>query len=232
MSFQVITDYAEALSFLEKYPRHQRLVKTWVPKSHFIELLHNEAGISVSREDDGIFAFALGDKSPVRADWQKISFERTSKWLSNAVALDMTEWEAHYISINPKPLYGLTKRLKDNEIADFLKVNAPDSSVFPGSDEIVHWTSLYDGEHLVGVGAICRWQSGEYVIASVATDIDSRGKGFGKKLMELMKSDLSNLGISEVCLGVLSENSAAKKVYELVGFNELFKLTFVPNFEN
>jgi len=232
MSFQVIKDYVEALGFLNKYPRHKRLIKTWVPKSHFIELLHNEAGISVSREDDGIFAFALGDMSPVRENWRKISFERTSKWLSNAVTFDKTEWEAHYISIDPKPLNGLTKRLKDNEIADFLKVNAPDSSVFPGSDEIVHWTSLHDGEHLVGVGAICRWQSGEYVIASVATDMNSRSKGFGKKLMELMKSDLANLGISEACLGVLSENLAAKRVYELVGFNELFKLTFVPNFEN
>lgn len=232
MSFQVITDYAEALSFLDKYPRHQRLIKTWVPKSHFIELLHNEAGISISREDDGIFAFSLGVKSPIRESWRKISFERTSKWLPSVESSDKTEWEAHFIAIDPKPLFGRTKRLSDSEITDFLKSNAPESSVFPGSDEIVHWTSLYDGDQLVGVGAICRWQSGEYVIASVATDMNSRGKGFGKKLMELMKSDLANLGISEACLGVLSENLAAKRVYELVGFNELFKLTFVPNFEN
>ena len=233
MTFSVISNYGQAVSFLEDKKNHLRLFQTWVPETRFIELLHNENGISISREDDGVFSFALGLKAPLRDDWERISFERNSHWLSNRSFSEQTDWEAHYLQQEGLPTLPLSERSSDQEIGEFIKANAPDLSVFPGNEEIVHWSSLFSSENgLLGVAAICKWESGHHVIASVATDRNLRGQGLGAKLMEVIKSDLSNLGIREVCLGVLSDNEPAKKLYARTGFEKLFDLRFVKNFRS
>ncbi|MFM8329450.1 MAG: GNAT family N-acetyltransferase, partial [Actinomycetales bacterium] len=84
---------------------------------------------------------------------------------------------------------------------------------------------------LLGVAAICKWESGYHVIASVTTEKKLRGQGLGAKLVEVIKSDLANLEIKEVCLGVLSDNESAKKLYDRTGFEKLFDLRFVKNFK-
>jgi ribosomal protein S18 acetylase RimI-like enzyme len=233
MTYYQISNYGQAVNFLEDKKKHLKLFQTWVPKTRFIELLHNEEGISISREDDGVFSFALGMKAPLRDDWERISFERNSHWLSNRNFSEQTDWEAHYLHHEGPPTLPLSERRSDVEIGEFLKSNAPDLSVFPGNKEIVHWSSLVSSENqLFGVAAICKWESGNYVIASVATEKKLRGQGLGAKLMEVIKSDLSNLGIREVCLGVLSNNEPAKKLYSRTGFEKLFDLRFVKNFRS
>jgi ribosomal protein S18 acetylase RimI-like enzyme len=233
MTYYQISDYGQAVTFLENKKKHLKLFQTWVPQRKFVELLHNEEGISISREDDGVFSFALGNRAPLRDHWEKISFERSSLWLSNRKFSEQTDWEAHYLQHEGVPMLPLSERRSDAEIGEFLKSNAPDLSVFPGNKEIVHWSSLISSENqLLGVAAICKWESGNYVIASVATEKTLRGKGLGAKLVEIIKSDLSNLRINEVCLGVLSDNEPAKKLYAGTGFEKLFDLKFVKNFRS
>jgi ribosomal protein S18 acetylase RimI-like enzyme len=233
MTYYQISDYGQAVNFLQDKKKHLKLFQTWVPKTRFIELLHNENGISISREDDGVFSFALGLKAPLRDDWERISFERNSHWLSNRNFSEQTDWEAHYLHQEGLPTLPISERRSDKEIGEFIKANAPDLSVFPGNKEIVHWSSLFSSENgLLGVAAICKWESGHHVIASVATDRNLRGQGLGGKLMEVIKSDISNLGIREVCLGVLSDNEPAKKLYARTGFEKLFDLRFVKNFRS
>lgn len=233
MTFSVISDYGQAVSFLEDKKKHLILFKTWVPERRFIELLHNENGISISREDDGVFSFALGIKAPLRDNWERISFERNSLWLTDREFPEQTDWEAQYLHYEGTPTLPLSERRSDEEIGEFIMANAPDLSVFPGNKEIVHWSSLYSSENrLIGVAAICKWESGNYVIASVVTEKNLRGQGLGTKLVEIIKSDLANLRIHEVCLGVLSENKPAKKLYARTGFEKLFDLQFVKNFRS
>ena len=233
MTFSVISNYGQAVSFLEDKKKHLILFKTWVPERRFIELLHNEDGISISREDDGLFSFALGIKAPLRDNWERISFERNSLWLINRNFSEQTDWEAHYLHYEGSPTLPLSERRSDEEIGEFIKANAPDLSVFPGNKEIVHWSSLIGSENqLLGTAAICKWESGHHVIASVATEKNLRGQGLGARLVEVIKSDLANLRISEVCLGVLSDNEPAKKLYVRTGFEKLFDLQFVKNFRS
>ena len=232
MTYSVISDYGQAVTFLKDKKKHLILFQTWIPEAKFIELLHDENGISISREDQGVYSLALGRRAPLRDHWEKISFERNSLWLSNREFTEQTDWEAHYLHHEGAPTFPLSEKRNDPEIGEFIKENAPDLSVFPGNKEIVHWSTLIGSENqLLGVAAICKWESGHHVIASVATEKKLRGQGLGTKLVEVIKSDLANLEIKEVCLGVLSDNESAKKLYDRTGFNKLFNLTFVKNFK-
>jgi ribosomal protein S18 acetylase RimI-like enzyme len=233
MIYNVISNFDEALDFLIDKPEHFQLVKTWIPEAKFIELLHDENGISISREDEGIFSFALGSKAPLRDNWERISFERKSLWIANREFREQSDWEAHCLHHEGIAVSQLSEIRSDLEIGKFMRANAPDLSVFPGNKEIVHWSTLVgEGDQLLGVAAICKWESGQHVIASVATDKNFRGQGLGSNLIAVIKNDLVNLGISEVCLGVQSNNEPAKKLYARTGFEKLFDFRSVKNFRN
>jgi hypothetical protein len=124
MTYYQISNYGQAVNFLEDKKKHLKLFQTWVPKTRFIELLHNEEGISISREDDGVFSFALGMKAPLRDDWERISFERNSHWLSNRNFSEQTDWEAHYLHHEGLSALPLSERRSDMEIGEFIKANA------------------------------------------------------------------------------------------------------------
>ena len=233
MTYSAITDYGQAVAFLENKKNYLKLFQTWIPESKFIELLYDENGISISREDEGIFSFALGPKAPLREFWEKISFERNSLWLVNREFNEQTDWEAHFLHYEGEAVSPLSVIRSDIEIGEFLKVYAPDLSVFPGNKEIVHWSTLVgERDQLLGVAAICKWESGKHVIASVAINKNYRGQGLGSNLISIIKSDLVNLGISEICLGVLSNNESAKRLYARTGFEKLFDLRFVKEFRS
>ena len=119
----------------------------------------------------------------------------------------------------------------DAEIDSFLKQHAPKSSVFPGNKEIVEWVRVDRNNvgktELVGVAAICRWESGEHVVASVATHSEMRGKGIGAEVMRQTLAVAQRNSIPILCLGVMSINHSGKALYEKSGWQELFKFTFV-----
>ena len=119
----------------------------------------------------------------------------------------------------------------DAEIDSFLKQHAPKSSVFPGNKEIVEWVRVdrnIEGKtELGGVAAICRWESGEYVVASVATHSEMRGEGIGAEVMRQALAVAQRYSIPILCLGVMSNNHSAMALYEKSGWQELFKFTFV-----
>ena len=233
MTYSAITDYGQAVAFLENKKNYLKLFQTWIPESKFIELLYDENGISISREDEGIFSFALGSKAPLREHWDKISFERNSHWLVNREFSEETDWEAYFLHHEGEANSPLSAIRSDMEIGEFLNEHAPDLSVFPGNKEIVHWSTLVgERNQLLGVAAICKWESGQHVIASVATNKNFRGQGLGSNLISIIKSDLVNLGISEICLGVLSDNEPAKRLYARTGFEKLFDLRFVKEFRS
>jgi len=210
MSIRSISDYSKALDFLKDDWKTSTLIRFWIPKEKFIELLIDESGMSICREDNGKFVFALGTRAPLKPDWYRISFERSSSWLPELTNFEKNEWEAYSLYLPSEPRFELTQEPKDEEIADFLKEHGPDLSVSPGNLEIVRWSSIRsDSGELEGVAAICKWQSGEHVVASVATHSARRNKGLGKKLIRVVSKELATLGIKQVCLGVTSSNLSA-----------------------
>jgi ribosomal protein S18 acetylase RimI-like enzyme len=107
-----------------------------------------------------------------------------------------------------------------------LKTHAPDSSVFPGNDEILRWIQIHDGDELVAVAALCRWQSDRVVISSVATHSSYRGKGFGKILMKDCLIAGAELGEKYLSLGVRHENESAQRLYASMGFRLMHNFTY------
>jgi len=228
MSIRSISDYSKALDFLKDDWKTSTLIRFWIPKEKFIELLIDESGMSICREDNGKFVFALGTRAPLKPDWYRISFERSSSWLPELTNFEKNEWEAYSLYVPSEPRFELTQEPKDEEIADFLKEHGPDLSVSPGNLEIVRWSSIRsDSGELEGVAAICKWQSGEHVVASVATHSARRNKGLGKKLIRVVSKELATLGIKQVCLGVTSSNLSAVKLYQNIGYEKLFDFTFI-----
>lgn len=228
MSARSITDFSDALDYLKTDLKLFTLFKFWIPKDKFVELLIDKSGISICREDNGRFVFALGKRAPLRPEWSRISFERSSSWLKELTKYEKNEWEAYSLDVPSELRLELTQEPEDEDIADFLEEHGPDLSVSPGNPEIVRWSSIRsDSGELEGVAAICKWQSGEHVVASVATHSARRNQGLGKKLMRVVSKELATLGIKQVCLGVTSSNLGAVKLYQNIGYEKLFDFTFI-----
>lgn len=233
MSARSITDFSDAIDYLKKDWKLSTLFKFWIPKEKFVELLIDESGISICREDNGRFVFALGKRAPLRPEWSRISFERSSSWLKELTKNEKNEWEAYSLHVPSEPRLEINEEPKNEEIEKFLKEHGPDLSVSPGNPEIVRWSSIRsDSGEIEGVAAICKWQSGEYVVASVATHSARRNRGLGKKLMGVVSGELASLGIKQVCLGVTSSNLSAVKVYADTGYKKLFDFTYINRTPN
>lgn len=233
MSARSITDFSDAIDYLKTDWKLSTLFKFWIPKEKFVELLIDESGISICREDNGRFVFALGKRAPLRPEWSRISFERSSSWLKELTKYEKNDWEAYSLDVPSETRLELNEEPKNEEIEKFLKEHGPDLSVSPGNPEIVRWSSIRsDSGEIEGVAAICKWQSGEYVVASVATHSARRNRGLGKKLMGVVSGELASLGIKQVCLGVTSSNLSAVKVYADTGYKKLFDFTYINRTPN
>ncbi len=131
-----------------------------------------------------------------RANWDFYAID-TKQFLSNKAAITSSS---------------------DSEIAEFLKVHAPNSSVWPGDSEILFWGEKRSGEELASIGALVKWRTGQVMFASIATHTNHRGKGFAQQLVGEMLATAANQGINHIGLGVFAENVSAKRAYEKVGF--------------
>lgn len=228
MNFDAISDFDAAEDFLKDNLRAQVLFKTWIPREKFIELLHGDGGISLSREDVFPIAFALGTKPPLRESWKRLNIESGSTLINEIKATERSDWQTYFIKVPTDAIASLnSKQRSDGEIEAFLKLHAPKSSVFPGNKEIVDWACVDEQEELVGVAAITRWESGEHVVVSVATHSHMRGRGIGAKVMRQVLAVAQKNSISRLCLGVNGDNAPAIALYEKLGWRPLFKFTYI-----
>lgn len=198
---------------------------SWVPREKFLLAEFDDKGnFAISREDDGIYGIALGANPTIPSEWKNFSMEtRGIAHLPEQFKADV-EWDSYWAPT----IEGVDENLSatDSEIEDFLNAHARKSSVFPGNDEIERWVVIREGDDLVAVAALCRWESGKLVIASVATHSDRRGLGFGKQLMEAALIAGRHLGSDLLCLGVMHSNSAAQRLYASTGFTLMHNFTY------
>jgi ribosomal protein S18 acetylase RimI-like enzyme len=203
-----------------------------LPRERFIELLHSEGGISMFREDTTPIAFAIGANPQIRDSWKKMSIERGASVIDEISAKEREDWETYYMVVPRDPVPYTEPRVRaDAEIDSFLKQHAPKSSVFPGNKEIVEWVrvdrNIAGKAELLGVAAICRWESGEHVVASVATHSEMRVEGIGVEVMRQTLAVAQRNSIPILCLGVMSNNHSAIALYKRSGWQELVKFTFI-----
>ena len=83
------------------------------------------------------------------------------------------------------------------------------------------WAGIKRAGELLAVGCLAKWESGSFIISSIATKDSERGKGFGQQITEGIVAFAAELGIPEVFLAVNAKNEVAARVYERIGFISL-----------
>ncbi|CAN2180148.1 NAT_SF domain containing protein [Candidatus Nanopelagicaceae bacterium] len=220
------TDFAATRAAYASIHPDSPFFDTWVPEEKFLNAEFDEEGnFVISREDDGIYGLALGENPSIPAEWKNFSIESRGIQKLPAEFQAVVEWDCYWAPTIAGS-FDAGKQSTDEEINKFLKSHAPDSSVYPGNDEILQWIQLHDNGELVAVAALCRWQSGRVVISSVATHSQHRGKGFGKTLMKNCLIAGAKLGEKYLSLGVRHENESAQRLYASMGFGLMHNFTY------
>jgi RimJ/RimL family protein N-acetyltransferase len=214
-----IKSHQEVLALLQNRAEHLETFETYAPAHRFIEAVVTETNLSfsVKDEDGSIFAMALGE-NPVLLQADRIATSR-------GIVMDRdhykhrADWDFYSIDTDGFALFDQATESKDDlGIKQLLETHAPNSSVWPGNEEVIFWGELREGSELVATGTLVKWRTGEVMFASIATHADFRGRGLAQTLVKQMLSSAANKGIGHVGLGVFAGNIAAKKAYEKVGF--------------
>ncbi len=218
--FRESTDYELAQKWAIEISGDPNQAQMIIPEDGFIKAVRNSNSVSLTTMGDQLFGLGLGIDPPIDPDWERFTVERkvdTSNYVDSIPLLDLDIY-----SIETRKYAGLpiSEEIQgDEEIADFLKVNAPNSSVWPGNPELVFWAGSrnLDGE-LIAVGAVTMWETGQKIVSSVGTAENQRGKGIATKLVAEMVAKSNKLGFPRLGLAVRADNIAAKRSYEKVGF--------------
>jgi ribosomal protein S18 acetylase RimI-like enzyme len=219
-------DFVKALSAYEAAYPGSPFFQTWVPREKFLNAEFDNLGnFAISREDDGIYGIALGESPQVPLTWKNFSIECRGIAALPDDFKAVVEWDSYWAPTVDGTVITAASA-SDAEINAFLKAHAPESSVFPGDDEIIQWVEIVNEDKLAAVAALCRWQSGRIVISSVATHSELRGKGIGRQLMEKCLITGHQLGEKFLCLGVRHENESAQRLYNGTGFRLMHNFTY------
>jgi ribosomal protein S18 acetylase RimI-like enzyme len=214
-----IKSHQEVIALLKNRAEQLETFETYAPAHRFIEAIVSatDLSFSVKDEDGTIFAMALG------VDPEILPADRVAT--TRGIAMDLVKYKHRadwdFYSIDTESFLGfdqVTESKDEVGIKELLEEHAPNSSVWPGNEEVIFWGELREGTLLVATGTLVRWRTGEVMFASIATHSDFRGKGLAQKLVKQMLSSAAHQGISHVGLGVFAGNIAAKKAYEKVGF--------------
>ena len=222
----ITTSHQEAsLNYARLFPGSPYF-DAWIPQSHFINAVFDDEGnFTTCREDKGIYGVAIGTSPVIPKEWDKFSLDsRAIASLPNDFKV-VNQWDCYWAS-TVKASLTQPRKSTDQEIDAFLKLHAPESSVFPGNKEILEWVEIVDNQQLVAVAALCRWESGKGIIPSVATHTDFRGQGFGKALTEKCLIAGEKLGEKYLCLGVHHTNESAQRLYKSTSFNLMHNFTY------
>lgn len=196
----------------------------WFPRSHFLEAERGVNWMSATRSDGGaIYGMAIGEGAHVNPGWTHFSISRFAD--QNQIDGDAFkqdgEWDAFVIQTQGFAHLPEMENLSTDLglVASFLEKNFPEASTKTDSDEVLSWCALRDKNHkLVGVGALSEWESGGLAAQSITVASEERGKGYGRTLVEGMIATSYHLGHESLCLGVWFHNTAAKSLYESLGF--------------
>lgn len=220
MTSSSIKDHAEVVKLLSQKPEYLETFTTYSPAHRFIlaEVTDKSLSFSVRDEDGSIFAMALGDNPKI------LECDRVATSRGVEVDLDnfthRADWDFYSIDTHTFAAFeGADEATNNEEVKALLEVHAPNSSVWPGNEEVLLWGAIREDDQLVATGALVKWRTGEVMFASIATHADYRSKGLAQTLVSRMLSTANSRGIAHVGLGVFAGNVSAKRAYEKVGFS-------------
>ena len=214
------TDYALAQKWAIEIAGDPNQAQLIIPEDSFIKAVRNSNSVSLTTSDEKLFGLGLGINPPIDPKWKRFTIERKAARSNYEGAESVLDLDIYSIETS---LYGnspIAMEIHDDEeISDFLKVHAPNSSVWPGNPELIFWAGMRNqsGE-LIAVGAVTMWETGQKVLSSVGTAEHERGKGIATKLVAEMVAKAHELEFPRLGLAVRADNIAAKRAYEKVGF--------------
>ena len=220
MTSSSIKDHRQVLELLEGRPKFFETFTTYSPEHKFIEAIVDPENLSfsVKDEDGSIFAMALGT-NPKILECDRVATSRGLEIdLGNFV--HRADWDFYSIDTHTFAAFeGADEATNNEEVKALLEAHAPNSSVWPGNEEVLFWGAIRKDDQLVATGALVKWRTGEVMFASIATHADYRSKGLAQTLVSRMLSTANSRGIAHVGLGVFAGNVSAKRAYEKVGFS-------------
>ena len=200
--------------------------QVWIPRELFESAHFDGAGnISITRIDNGLFGVAIGSNPYIAPEWNRFSVESKGVREVPSGAQYVDEWDCYWAKTSAGGALS-QRKFSDDVVKDFLELHAPNSSVFPGNDEILYWIEIVEDGELLGVGALCRWQSGRVVISSVGTHTERRREGIGRKVMEEALAAAPHFGANFISLGVMHGNESAQRLYQGLGFTLMHNFTY------
>ena len=217
---ELTTSHAEALLWAAEIAGEINVAQYWIPRAGFRNATRGDNWVALSRDGEEIYALALGENPEIDPNWQNFSLPKSTP-REKTEDLQLTgQWAAYFIETKKCAEFLPAEIItNEDEITEFLKLSAPDSSVYPGNPEIISWGGIRnEAGLLVAIGALTQWQSGGKIISSVATHPDYRRQGLGRKLTQGIVRNARDLGIEVVVLAVFSKNSSARALYESIGF--------------
>ena len=214
------SDYALAQKWAIEVAGEPNQAQLIIPEDRFIKAVRNSNSVSLTTMDEQLFGLGLGLNPPIDPNWKRFTVERKADTSNYADAVSLLDLDIYSIETQLYKNSPIAIEIHgDEEISDFLKLHAPNSSVWPGNPELVFWAGKRNqsGE-LIAVGAVTMWETGQKIVSSVGTAEHERGKGIATKLIAEMVAKANELGFPRLGLAVHAKNIAAKKVYEKVGF--------------
>ena len=219
MTSSSIKDHGQVLELLRSKPEYLETFATYSPAHRFIEaaVTSESLSFSVNDEDGTIFAMALGI-NPEILECDRLATSRDVS-VDPAKFEHRANWDFYSIdTADFKEKEPAQESSNQEEIRELLENHAPNSSVWPGNEEVLFWGEIRQDAQLVSTGALVKWRTGQVMFASIATHENYRAKGLAQKLVSQMLSSAARDDIDHVGLGVFAENFSAKRAYEKVGF--------------
>ncbi len=214
------TDYALAQKWAIEISGNPNQAQLIIPEDSFVKAVRNSNSVSLTTMDEKLFGLGLGINPPIDPKWKRFTIERkavTGNFEGAQSVLDLDIYSIETRLYENAPI--AVEIQGDEEISDFLKAHAPNSSVWPGNPELLFWAGIRnDSGELIAVGAVTMWESGQKIVSSVGTAEHERGKGLATKLVAEMVAKAHELEFPRLALAVRADNIAAKRAYEKVGF--------------
>ena len=221
---QETSEVSVALQWAAEIFGFTNVPKYYISKENFLTAYRNENSYSFVVTGDPVYGHAYGPNPHFDERWGKVAVAGSSP---ERVLNCWPRYGFEFWATTTAPTGARLTILTDHALIDsILDEHAPDSSVRPGGSEEIFWGGVANemGE-IASIGVLVKWQSGQYVLASVATRAQDRGKGLATKLAAGVAAHAHSLGINEVGLGVRDNNFAAQKAYKNAGYQRLAAFT-------
>ena len=223
-SFEETSEISVALQWATEIFGFTNVPKYYLSPQNFLTAYRDEDSFSFVVKGDPIYGHTYGPKPHFDPRWGKVAVAdiHPEQVLECRPRYGFEFW-ASSTQATGAPLEIINDQSLINQILD---EHAPDSSVRPGGSEEIFWGGIRnESGQVAAIGVLVKWQSGQYVLASVATRAQDRGKGLATQLAAGVAAHAHSLGIGEVGLGVRDNNIAAQKAYAKAGYTRLAAFT-------